>query len=110
MADQTTGQPSEAASEPLHTTEVVAQETARATSSEHAEDSLVDILDAALTSLKEGTKVAADRLNAIWNPETRRYEPHAEMVALHRIVNKNVTATMRLRRALRIAQGLPEDD
>lgn len=100
----------EVAGTPLHATEIVAQEKAAEASPEHAEDSLVDVLDGALTALRESTKIAVDRLNTIWNPATRQYEPHAEMVALHNIVNKNLLAAMRLKRALRQVQGLPEDD
>lgn len=93
-----------------HASEIVAQENAAAASPDHAEDSLTDILDGALSALKESTKVASERLNAIWNPENRQYEPRAEMVTLHQIINKNLSATMRLKRALRQSQGLPEDD
>lgn len=96
--------------EPVHATEVVAAENAAAVSPARVDDTLVEILDHALAALKESTKIAGDRLNAIWNPETKRYEPRAEMVALHGIVNKNLSATMRLKRALRQAQGLSEDD
>lgn len=92
-----------------HTTEVVHAETAAAASPEHVEDSASDILASAMEALKASTQIAGARLNAIFNPETRKYEPRAEMIALHDIINANLSATVRLSRAQRMLDGLPED-
>ena len=86
----------------LHTTEVVAQE--KAAQPADTEESLAEILEEAQRALKASTDLAADRLESLFNPETRRYEPRAEADTLHDIINENVRATLRLRRALRIAQ------
>jgi hypothetical protein len=47
-------------------------------------------LESAKEGLLEASKIASTRLREIWNPETRKYEPYAEMVALHDIINKNL--------------------
>lgn len=46
---------------------------------------------------------AGTRLAALWNPETRRYEPHEDMIAYHAIVNDALVQYMKLDR---MAQNL----
>lgn len=58
-------------------------------------------LEEALEQLVEASRIASDRLRAIWNPETRRYEPREEMVALHDIINQNLRVYNRIRAAMR---------
>jgi hypothetical protein len=103
MSDQTPDEtPDQTPARRLHTTEVVAQENAA--QSADAEESLVEILEGAQRALKASTDLAADRLESLWNPDARKYEPREEADTLHDIINENVRATLRLRRALRAAQ------
>jgi hypothetical protein len=77
-----------------------AHEVARAEAARSPGD-VVSTLRSALEALQVSTDAAAARLKVIWNPETRRYEPREEMVVLHKVVNQNVLAAMRLRRVIR---------
>jgi hypothetical protein len=60
-------------------------------------DPVLAAIQAAEEAAKEVSQIAGARLRAIWNPETRRYEPHEEMVVLHDLVNKNLSTWNRLR-------------
>ena len=68
----------------------------------------IEHLDTAVEHLKESSQIASDRLCAIWNPDTRKYEPRAEMVAMHDIINKNLSTWVyinKARRALTATKG-----
>lgn len=54
--------------------------------------------------LKEANAIASARLRAIWNEQTRTYEPREEMVALHDIINKNLAVWNGIARARRSLQ------
>lgn len=93
-----------ASGERLHTTDIVAQEAAAARTPEAADATLVEVLEDAQEALKAATDLAGRRLDSLWNPETRGYEPSDEADVLHDVINENVRATYRLRRALRMAR------
>mgnify|MGYP003599127644 CR=1 FL=1 len=70
----------------------------------------VEQLDLAIEQLKASSRVASDRLRAIWNPDTRKYEPYAEMVAMHDIINKNLSTWHHIDRARRVLVSVKDGE
>lgn len=98
------GAPGNESGERLHTTEVVAREQ-RAMARWNADDAtLVEVLDGVQAALKASTDLAGERLASLWDPTTQSYAPRAEADVLHNIINQNVIAALRLRRAQRMAK------
>lgn len=62
---------------------------------------MLDDLVQARDLLQESSQIASRRLREIWNPDTRQYEPHEEMVALHAIINQNLRVWFRINSAIR---------
>lgn len=52
----------------------------------------------AQTAIKESVDDAGKRLRAIWNPETKSYEPHDQMVLLHDAINDGLVAYQRIKK------------
>lgn len=84
-------------SDHVSTVDVAAAERAR------NRDSMVDELTRAEKALRESTKIAADRIRSFWDEDTRTYNNPDEVDVLHGIINKNVTAVMAIRFAIREA-------